>query len=81
MIKQIELYPVCDDEDNETDYFIDSLDNPYFNAYELVGDQVKHIARVHKWRGNSVAPYENMDNGYMYDSLAYLCYHADKAPI
>lgn len=71
------LYNVIDDEGCPTNYYIDSNTEPYFNAYELVDDQIKRIARIRKWH-NNIAPFENLNNGVMYDSIEWLCYNATK---
>lgn len=58
--------------ESETPYYIDSDRDKYFSAYVYESGEPVCIARICKWN-NHVTPYENLDNGVLYDSIPYLC--------
>lgn len=71
----IQIYPVYDEDGYETEFFIDSNTNDYFNAYTIGSDGIELVARIRNWH-NNVAPFENLDTGILYESVEHLCYKA-----
>lgn len=71
-LEELGVVAVFDDEDMETPYYIDDTDDAYFNAYVIEDGELEQIARI-RYYNNHMAPYENLDTGVLYDSVAYLC--------
>lgn len=69
------MYRVYDEYDQPSEFVISNDRAKYFEAYRETEDGLEHVARIRHYN-NHMCPFENLDNGIMYDSVHYLCEQA-----